>query len=233
MMGSGFYTYEEAAKVLKKHKRSITNYINRGWLRREVDGDRVGVNAVDVNQMAEDLGITAPPLNRKTITDMQMQIRRLQERMAVHDARAGIDTAPLRPGEVSAKQLYGDAVAFLKMESWPDSLVEAWLDLFPRFDERDFDMIAEATLSTHPWVPFFNLCRAMEEQAERKFQAHSTLHHEKTLVRLRACTAHLRRIAVLWVENGHSNASDIILRVTSSDKKTVLDKVSGKGGKTG
>jgi hypothetical protein len=231
MMGSGFLTFDQAATRLKTSKRSIHNYVKRGWIRKEVLEGKVGVSAVDVDQLVEDRKVNALPLNRQTFLDLHMKVQRLQERMAVHDSRAGIDGNPLRPNEANARALHSSAKAALSDGSWSDAEVIAWIDLLNRLDEVDLKMIASSCGELQPWTPFFNLCLEMEQMAERRFFERTTLEGEKLLVSVRACKRHLRSLAVVWVEMGHSSASDIVIKASSTDREAVLASISAKAAK--
>ena len=80
-MGSGFYSFEEAAARLGKSKRSLHVYVEQGRLKKLVEGGKKVLDRESVDLMAVDLQEGLQPMNRKTLFKLQSTVTKLAEEM--------------------------------------------------------------------------------------------------------------------------------------------------------
>lgn len=225
-MGSAFYTYEQAATRLNRSKRTIYLLIKKGMLRKESCNGVLGVSAVDVEDLATQTEL--PAMNKSNWDDLQIKVRRMEERMAVLTEILGFKSEPIRPSINNAADLYIAAKKAVEAGSWVEEEVMTWAGIFKRIDEATLKVIAEAVSDTTPWIPFFELCALMQGKAETEYSRLKNIQTERVFLVLEDCKKHLRSVAVVWADLGLGNAASVVLKSTASQKENLMSRIMGK-----
>lgn len=225
-MGSTVYTFEQAASRLKRSKRSVHNYVKKGLIRREFHDGMAGVSAADVEDLVRQEAF--PAMNRENWIELVSRVRRLEERYAVMSEIMGLRYNPLRPNKENSEELYRAARRALTESFWESKEVDMWTGLFGRIDETTLQMMSSHVPDSQPWMPFFELCRRMQDHVGGEYASKETVEIEKRYLKLEECRKHLRAIAVVWSESGRGLTSSAILKATASGKETLLERMAGK-----
>lgn len=166
-MGSSFYTFTEAANRLNRSKRSLHNYIKRGFLRREVINGEAFLNREDVDRFAEDSGVDAPSMNRRSFIEMQNRTKKLEDQMRTVMHILQLRDDRLRPTLEQADGFYKAVWDSLsRTGKWSLDEVVLWVKQFERMDEVFLETVCRVKSNPNAWVPFLRLCTLMLEFAD-------------------------------------------------------------------
>lgn len=231
-MGSTFTTIDEAAHRLGKHRRSISNYMDKGFLRKVHRGRRVVIPTEDVEQLAVELGTDFPALTRRTFFEMQSRLKSLEEKMALVEQVWGIQEKPFRPNQKEAVGLYVAVTQYLQAKTYQASELEAWAMTLNRIDETALTAVAEANLTTKPWEPFFELVTRMLSfvDAQKDLKANLTL--QALRAKLDAGRRKVREAALFWIESGRGTVPQRLFRVLDTPKEDLLRALASGEGKS-
>lgn len=221
------FTFAEAAKLLKRSVRTIHTYVERGYIRREYEGDKVVLCRDDVEQLASEQGLNLPALNNKTLTDIQGRLRTLETQMAVVKKIYGIDVRdPLRPSPDLALGLQRAVECALKEKYFEPEEVNLWISQFLRMDEVTFELFRKAGVPADGWQAVFGLCMHLIEftadpNKSRDSRAWSQYHLE-----LAECLKHLRSIILVWIESGKGAATTALRRHLGGGKDDLVRRLT-------
>lgn len=226
---SSLMTITEAANRLGRSKRSIHNYINKGFIRRKsVDGDVV-VHREDVEQLAEELGTDFPALNRRTLFEINNRLRKLEEEMATVKqvwSSLGLQENPLRPDAKEAAALHKAATDYLSVDTYQWKELESWSGLFLQIDERVIEKVGEVTSSHQPWHPFLTLASRMVEFVGKAKGIKTDISLQSLRAKLEMGRKRVREAALLWVEAGKGTVPAHLFKALDSDKESLLRSLS-------
>jgi excisionase family DNA binding protein len=229
-------SFDEAANRLNVTKRSIHNYIKKGFLRRVVRGSTVLVYREEVEQLAEDSGTDLPALSRKTLLDMSHRIRKLEEQMVMVQeiwSTWGVVEKPLRPAPEEAAGLFRAATSYLTADKYQLKEIESWAVLFVQIDEKTLMAVAEATKTLKPWEVFYTLVDRMLSFLSKSKELKGSLHLQSVKAKLDVGRRKLREAAMLWIEDGRGSVDPSIFRSLDSPKEDLIRTLSRQSGKTG
>jgi excisionase family DNA binding protein len=227
-MGSLFYTFTEAANRLGCSKRTIHNYVKRGYLRKSFHDGHVVLNREDVEQLANESGADLPALNRKNFAILMRRVLKLEQDMALCRRILEIRDDPLRPTADEAKMLYAAASKALAAGVWKDEEIESWAtDVFDRLDEVSLDMLKESLGLEHPYEVFFKLCLAQMKSVSTREDFKSSLPLQILHKKLDEGRKKMRATLLMWHQVSKTPVSDSLLEKFESEKGTLFKKLSG------
>lgn len=222
-MGSAFYTYEEAANRLGKSRRSVFNYVKRGYLKNYIREGQVVVRKEDVEQLAVELGSDLPAMNRHTFFQMQSRLQKLENEMTTVKHILEIRDEPLRPSDSEAIAISAAAKTYLAAGNWTAEHVDQWLPLFEKMDESFLEKLISATQEPKAWVPIFHLCLRMLELALKN--SPTSLEWQARAKRLDEGRRKLRGTVIMWTEMGRGTTEEVVLRSLDDLKEGLLRKI--------
>lgn len=150
---------KEAATFLGVTERTITNYINRGYLNPDrVTGE---INEVELKQFSRIID-TPIPLNKLSFSKLLMKVERQERELGVIKRILDIYDEPLALTDSALMSLYNMA-DIAKKDMWPEGWEVYWADYLNRLDDDVFMRIEQLTKDQHPWIKFYNLCKALQE----------------------------------------------------------------------
>lgn len=223
-MGSDFVSIGEAAKMLKRSKRTIITYLKNGMLRREREGRSTVIPKSDVEALITELGVDLPPMNRQTLFQLVARVQRLEVSVAVLKRATGIGAVPLRPSRDEALGLKQAAEHALASGSWTVEELHMWADMFERMDEVFFDILGVIVSAADSWRPFYELCVAQVRFVEGMEGFSGNLSLQQLHDRLRLHMKSLRAIVLAWIELGGGHAELLV-----SPSEDILRRLSAKG----
>jgi hypothetical protein len=221
---------EEAARRLGKHRRSISNYMDKGFLRKIHRGRKVVIPTEDVEQLAVELGTDFPAMTRKTFFDMQSRLKKLEEKMFLVEQVWGIQEKPFRPNQKEAVGLHTAVTQYLQAKTYQAGELEAWAMTFNRIDEKTLTTVAEACLTAKPWEPFFELVTRMLEFVDDQKELKSSLTLQALRAKLDAGRKKVREAALFWIESGKGSIPQQLFRSLDTPKEDLLRSLAAGGG---
>ena len=224
-MGSGNYTFEEAANRLGRSKRQVHNYVKSGFIRKVLESGQAVLVREDVELVAIDLGSDMPAMNRKTFLHLTSRVKRLEEEMITVKHILEIRDAPMRPSADEARGVHAAACESLARGVWAVDEIHLWAHQFDRMDEVALDMIRDAINEPKPWLVFYELCIALMKTVPPASGLESAALHRK----LDEGRKKMRSTVVMWVEMGRGSVTDNVFRLVDSGKESVLRRASNKG----
>ena len=231
-MGSSFLTIDEAALRLGRHKRSIHNYLEKGFLRRVRREGKVLIPFEDVEQLAVELGTDHPAINRHTIFDLSSRMKKLEEQMAMVQGIWGIQEKPLRPSPQEVAGLLKAAADYLSAPMFEMRELETWADLLNKIDEKTLTAIAEHGLTTKPWELFFELAGRMVEVMEKDKTFTSSLGLQALHGKMESGRRKVREAALFWIESGRGTVPSKVFKLFDTPKEDLLRRLSQSGRKS-
>jgi hypothetical protein len=223
-MGSGFYTYAEAANRLGKSKRSIFNYVKRGYIKSSLREGQTVLNRDDVEQLSIELGSDLPAMNRMAFLQMANRLQKLEHEMNTVKHILEIRDEPLRPSDAETSGIFNAAKTYLAAGVWTEEHVDQWVGLFERMDEMFLEKLISATREPKAWVPIYELCIRMCDLAQK--QGASSLPWQARAQRLGEGRRKLRGTIIMWTEMGRGTTSEVILSGIDDLKESLLRKVA-------
>lgn len=224
-MGSTlFYTYAEAANRLGKSKRSIHNYVKRGYIKSQTKDGNTVLSRHDVEQLAIELGSDLPAMNRKTFFQLQSRLQKLEEEMKTVKHILEIRDEPLRPSDVELQTLYGAAQSYLAAGKWEKDTIDSWAGLFERMDEGFLEKLIKTTQEPKAWVPIFDLCLRMHDFAHSQTQ--ESLEWQVRYQKLDEGRKKLRGTIIMWTEMGRGTTPYPLLSSLEDPKEGLLRKLA-------
>lgn len=231
---SSLMTIAEAANRLSVTKRSIHNYINKGFLRRAVRNSDVLVHRDDVEQLAEDKGTDFPALNRRTLHELNLRIRKLEEQMVMVQeiwANWGVAEKPLRPSPQEAASLFKACTDYLTADQYRFDEMEAWANIFAQIDEQVLVRLSEAVQTVKPWEPFHQLVNRMLVYVAASKEAKKSLPLQALKARLEVGRRKVREASLLWIESGRGTVDKAIFKALDSPKEDLLRTITARRSK--
>jgi hypothetical protein len=224
-MGSiSFYTYDEAANRLGKSKRSIFNYVKKGYIKSLIREGRPVLNRDYVEQFSIEMGADLPAMNRMTFLQMAHRIEKLEHEMTTVKHILEIRDEPLRPSDAEISGIYNAAQTYLAAGAWTDQHVDQWVGLFERMDEVFLEKLISATREPKAWVPIYELCIRMNDLAQK--HGASSLTWQARAHRLGEGRKKLRGTIIMWTEMGRGTTSEVVLKGIDDLKESLLRKVA-------
>jgi excisionase family DNA binding protein len=209
-MGSDFVSIAEAAKTLKRSKRTVVSYLKNGLLHRERVGRKTLIPVADVESLLVELGVDLPAMNRKTFYQLVARVQRLEMTSAVLQRATGIGASPLRPSKDEALGLYEAAQRALGTEIWRTDELDLWADMYEKMDEVFFDIVGSYIAVTDAWRPFYTLCVAQARRVSQHQGFEKDLHLQQLHDRLRLSMKMMRGVVLAWVELGGGSATAVV-----------------------
>jgi hypothetical protein len=218
-MGSDFVSIAEAARLLKRSKKTVTAYLNSGALRRVRNGIRVVIPVADVEALSVDIGTNLPAMNKKTFYQLVARVQRLEMAVAVLRKATGIGASPLRPSKEESVGLYEAAIRALAAGKWEQAEIDVWADLYEKMDEVFFDILGSYVARTDAWRPFFELCIAQARQVSQHEDFPRSLGLQQRHDRLRLSIREMRNVILVWVETGGGVSMAAVMPVEDLAKR--------------
>ena len=229
-MGSGFYSIKEAALRLQKSERSVYEYIRNGFIKKTTVDGEVRLDREDVELMAVDAGVDAPSVNRKTIFQMQSQIKKLQDEMVAAKHALGLrDVPPMRPDPASCASFITAVSYYMTVnreKEWTKDFLEKWAHILEMVDEVVLESLSNVSNNPQAWVPFFQFCSAMADFCWENDLKRPSLEWQGMAGRLETVRNHLRRVIVLWVEMGRGTIPEGILDALKTHKEALAGRLA-------
>lgn len=210
-MGSDFVSIDEAAKLLGRSRRSVTEYLKNGVLRRVRQGKKVMIPRQEVEDLCVDIGANLPPMNRQTFFQLTSRIQRIEAAMAVLKKAAGFSDAPIRPDKNEAVGMLAAAKKAKEESSWKLDEIDLWADMYEKMDEVFFDAVSAFTSESEAWRPFYKLCAAQAHQLAYSPDFKTSLRVQALHDRLCFSLKNMRHIILAWIEAGNGSAPDIAM----------------------
>jgi hypothetical protein len=223
-LGSAFLSIEEAATRLGRHKRSIHNYITKGFLNRIYRDGRVLIPSEDVEQLAVELGTDFPALNRKTLFEMQSRLRKLETQMAMVQATWGAQEKPLRPNPNEAVGLMKAATDYMTVKKWRFEELNQWATLFNQIDEDVLAIVASACMTTKPWENFHQLAGRMLDYIDKSKP--ETLEMQALRAKMESGKKRVREAALFWLESGRGTVPVQVFKALDTPREDLLRALS-------
>lgn len=232
-MGSGF-SYDEAARRLGKSRRTIYNYVDSGFIRKEYDSERrVILNRDDVEQLAVSLGVGQPAFNRKNFYMLSARVRSLEEKVSLLQRIYGIGEAALRPNPDEARGLIAHAGMSITNETWAFEELEMWANVFERIDEETLDMMVNATARIDCWEVLMRLLKAqlsfLGQHPDFKIGLGVPALHQ----RLELARNRLRQTCVLWLEMNKGLEFKAVPDALNTPKDDILARLTSRKSNSG
>jgi hypothetical protein len=227
-------TIAEAANRLSVSKRSVHNYINKGFVRRAVRNSEVLVHRDDVEQLAEEKGTDFPALNRRTLHELNQRLRKIEEQMVMVQeiwSSWGVVEKPLRPNPQEAAGLHKAVTDYLTADQFLFEEIETWAGIFAKIDEQALTRVAEAVQTVKPWEPFHQLVNRMLAYVSASKEAKKSLPLQALKAKLEVGRRKVREAALLWVESGRGTVEKAIFKGLDSPKEDLLRAIQAKGSK--
>jgi hypothetical protein len=234
-MGSTFHqdqdqllTIEEAAARLQRSRRSIFEYLKKGFLTRRMRDGKLFVSRREVEELAVELCVDLPALTRKNLFRLESRLRQVEEKMAVYETIWNAQGELLRPKPAEAAALYRAATDYLCAKEWEIAQLESWADIFNRVGEETLQAIAEAVHTTKPWECFYQLAARMlafieSVPASREVLALKALHDKMEEGRKK-----VRAAALLWIEMGRGTVQQDVFREMDTPGDDLLRRLAQK-----
>lgn len=224
-MGSLFYSFQEAASRLGVSKRSIHNYVKRGYIRKANHEGNIVLIKEDVEQLAADTGVGLPAFNQKNFFLLLRRVEKLEQDMLVARRRLDIELDPLRPNQQESALLMKEAEASLLRGNWVDEEIKQWVHVFERLDETALENIKAHTGSMNPFVPFFKLAMAFMAFIAKDDGFNISI--EKQLLHKEVDTARIkmRKCIFMWMKVNEPTNSEDILQSLETDKDKFFKKL--------
>lgn len=214
------YTFEEAAKVLNCSKRSINNYIRKGFITRIFDSsdNKYKVSKPETDTFASEATTSYPGLSKRNFMELERRVKRSEESLAVIKHILGIGEKPIRLDDLSARKFLDACMAARNANQWAVEEIEFWASQLLLFDEVTLESIAKVNTLTAPWVPFFKLSSDMYECAQKLFDSTPSLKHEGALLKIEKAKKNLFSMGLVWTElNKDSSKFLMQLGATNAD----------------
>lgn len=225
-MGSEFCSFLEAANALGRSKRSVHNYIKRGFLKRYHQDGEVVLSRKEVEELAVASGQNMPPFTKANFFHLVSRVQKLEQDMVVVRKALDIRSDPLRPNPDTAKGFYVACRAALASDQ-PHEFKEIlmWSELMPRMDEVTFETMAEASGDKNPWYPFYRLSVKLLGQVSKEETFNTNLELQTLHKILDESRKKLRETGILWVELGKTYIQDLLTPTPSGGRTGVLQKL--------
>jgi len=222
-MGRSFYSITEAASRLGRSKRSVYDYVKKGFLREEVqDGKRV-VDREDVEQLAADKLQQSPVVNRKTLFTLTNRVEKLENEMRAALGALELRDVVIRPQPPEAIEYYKTATESLsRKDLWTLEEIEGWANLFATFDELTLETFTLAVQDNKAWVPFYQLCLGMLGFVTKKNTAKPELPWVQAQERLELGRVKLRSAIILLIEMRKGVTPETLMALAENPKEVVM-----------
>jgi hypothetical protein len=227
-MGSTFdqlMTVEEAASRLNRARRSVYDYLKKGFLTRKVRDGRVLVLREEVEQLAVELSVDLPALTRKNVFALVARVKALEEKMSVFSAMWGAQEETLRPSTKAAADLYRAATDYLCAKEWEIQQLESWATLFNQVGEETLQAIAVATQNTKPWECLFLLAQRMLDFIDSVPASKDVLALKALRAKMDQGRKKVREAALLWIEMGRGSIQADVFRSMDTPEGDVLRRI--------
>ncbi len=224
-MGSELCSYEWAANRLGRSKRSIHNYIKKGFLLPVRQDGEPKLRTEEVEQLAVELGTDFPAVSRASFFQIQSELKRLRDEMEAVKHMLEIRDDPLRPSLLEAKGFIAAAKESLGRRKWKFEEISVWARQFERMDEVALDLFAKADpTNPEPWKIFYSLCLEMLSTVS----AQHGLESQALSSKLEAGRQKMRGTVILWIELGRGKVPEAVFGALDSSKEKVLRRVGKK-----
>jgi excisionase family DNA binding protein len=228
-VGSDFVRIDEAAKILGKTRRTVTNYLEKGVLRRVKEGKPVLLSRTEVEELAVDLGSNFPRMSRKTFYQLVAHVQKLEQDMAVMKKALGYGGSPLRPSRQETLELSAAAMRAVEAKTWSSQEIEMWADLYERMDDVFFDVLA-SHMPDGTWKTFYDLCVAQMKQVSYDPAFDRRLDLQTLHQRLGFGLKNIRKTILTTIEVGHGKTTETTLDVMDGKRSAVLRHLAAKAG---
>lgn len=228
-MGSSLCTVAEAATRLKRSKRMVWKYIEKGFLTRVPRDGKVFFQRDEVEQLAVELGADMPALTRHTFFQLMSRVQRLEEQMAMVRAVWGSEESPLRPKEKEAAGLYKAATDYLCQDSWDYQQLRSWADIFVSVDEGTLEILAGAAMTTKPWEPLFELASRMALFLSKDKDLKRSIDLQALKAKLELGRKKVREASLLWIESGRGTVPNRVFKLFDTPEEDLLRSLKVRG----
>lgn len=233
-MGSAFYSFDEAASRLGRAKRSVHDYVKKGFIKKRIEHGVPVLDKSDVDQLAVELGVDLPAMNRHSFFQMQSRLQKMEEQMkAVMHALELRDAPPLRPDAAMAQGLLSAVSTYIHIEGkethWNDAFMEQWTDILERVDEETLNTLAQASGDSQAWTHFFRFCTALLDFCVAQDAKTPSVIWQLRAGRLETARKRLRQVVVTWVEMGKGIFPEAILDTLGTPREALLRQVAKQG----
>jgi len=233
-LGSTFtqlMTIPEVASRLGCSKRSVNNYLKKGFLKKEAIRNRkILVRPEDVEQLAEELGTDFPVVNRRTIFQLNRRVTQLEEELRTMKAMwesMGIQEKPLRMGEKEAAGLQRAVVDYLALQKYQLKELESWAGIFNQVDETTIEQLAAVTSSAQPWKPLFDLVNKMSSSLSPK-KVKDDLSLQSLAAKMEQGRKKIRTASLFWIESGRGTIPQTLLQALDTPQDELRRALSAR-----
>jgi excisionase family DNA binding protein len=227
-MGSEYFTLDEAATRLKCCRKTIQNYIKKGFLTPQRQGKSVLIPVKDVEQLATDMGSDTPALNRQSWFRLWARVEKLENEMMAVKHILDIRTDPLRATPEELRGLHMMASQYLSQKTWRIEEMQLWAKQFEKMDEVFLKGVSEATENHKAWQPFFRLCVEMQRQVLEDTKKTPSRDLETLFLQLDEGRKKLRGTILTWIDSGQGALPEAFLASLESPREG-LARALGRG----
>lgn len=201
-MAENDMTIREVADLLQVTERTIRNYVIEGFLGyHKVQGKRGKMfDPMEVQQLREELETSGQRtlVSRKEIRQALSRLTRLESQMQVVLRMLDAKNEPLGLNPEQAAALYETAYRDLGKGKWDLDEINAWVDIFLRLTEEDFNEMT--TQDSKPWRIILKLCIAMTALVVKHREYETSLERQQTHKLLAEGRRRLRVAALCFTE---------------------------------
>jgi excisionase family DNA binding protein len=224
-------TVPEAAARLGCSKRSVHNYLKKGFLRKEAIRNRaVLVKSEDVEQLAEELGTDFPVVNRRTVFQLNRRITQLEEEMRVMKTMweaMGIQEKPLKMDDKEAASLHRAVIDYLTLPKYQLKELDSWAGIFNQVDEKAIEHLAAVTGSAQPWKPLFDLVTRMSDFLSPK-KVKDDLSLQALKAKMEQGRKKVRAAALFWIESGKGTIPQALFQALDTPQDELRRALTGR-----
>lgn len=230
-MGSANYSFDEASSRLGRSKRSVHEYVKKGFIKKRIENGKSALSKEDVDQLAVELGVDLPSMNRHTFLQMQSRLKKLEDEMgAVKHILELRDTPPLRPDPSTGLTLITAVQAYLHVQDkdlvWTPPFIEQWASILERLDEESLNLFAKVSNDTQVWSYFFKFCTALMDFCWVQDRKAPSIEWQLRAGRLDGARKRLREVVVTWVEMGKGTLPQQLAESLSSNREALISRVA-------
>jgi hypothetical protein len=155
----GFYTKDQAARILGVSTRQVDNYLKDSKLRRVLEERRAWIPKEDVDKLYRDKKLKLVP-TMEEITTLQQQMAQLQRQVKILQRGLGFGGSGEPRSDIEIRLLYQSVMDDLGAEGWPIRRVMEFTEELSSVREEDMAGLLRLR-GPHALLPFFDLARRM------------------------------------------------------------------------
>ena len=155
----GFYTKDQAARILGVSTRQVDNYIRAGKLERVKEDRRAWIPKAQVDRLYQNKSLRNVP-TLEEVSTLQRQVGQLQKQVKILQRGLGFGGGSPPRNDLELRLLYQRAIDGLAEEGWPITRVMEFTEELNSIREEDMEGLLRLR-GPGALRPFFDLARRM------------------------------------------------------------------------